>query len=132
MDIALQVPELVNSKELRSHIDEVRKSWNTIWNGIHGKCVRDWDSALFVSSAATTEYPVPAEAQGVTPGPHGPQRDDDGLHLAGRRWEPGWGTRYDYIMHLQQETTASVQNPILRVGDDNLASYVCRGESEEN
>lgn len=85
-----------------------------------------------MSSDATIEYPVPAEAQGVTPGPHGPQRDDDGLHLAGRRWEPGRGTRYDYIMHLTQETTASVQKQILRVSDDNLASYVYRGEWEEN
>lgn len=85
MDISLQVPELVKSQELRSRINKV--SSDNDLTSEHGMSIWNQDSALSVSPDTVAEYPVPAESQGVTAGPPGPQRDDDGLHLAGRRGE---------------------------------------------
>lgn len=81
MDIALHVPELVHSHELRSHISRVSKD---------NKLTRTVDPTVKVSCCcfcpdATAEHSLSADSQGVTAGPPGPRCNVHGLRLAGRR-----------------------------------------------
>lgn len=86
MDIALRIPELAQSHELRSRINKVFIMTSTI----HDDCeaVAQY-SCLWPD--ATAEQQVSAETQRVTTGPPGSQHDDHGLRLGGGRERYSWG-----------------------------------------
>lgn len=75
MDIALRVPELVESHKLRPCIDQVSLANDFRPGEAHFKarCVPD----------AAAQQSVPECAPGVTSGSPGAGGDDHGLHLAG-------------------------------------------------
>lgn len=75
MDIALRVPELVESHKLRPCIDEVSLAKDGEPGEAHFKarCVSD----------AAAQQSLPKCAPGVTAGSPGAGGDDHGLHLAG-------------------------------------------------
>ena len=88
MDIALHVPELVQSHELRSHINKV-KGENKLTRRVLYILLRYSSKVvffpLFSCLDAAAEHQVSAETQRVTAGPPGPKHDDHGICLAGRR-----------------------------------------------
>lgn len=84
MDIALRVPELVHSHELRLHINKVSGD-NKLTRTIRCVCGAVVQCCHSVCPDAAAGHPASAETPGVTAGPPGPQRDDHGLHLAGGR-----------------------------------------------
>lgn len=99
MDIALRVPELVDSHELRFHINKVsgdNKLTRTI-HYVYGAMVQCWSS---VCPDAAAEQPVSAETPWVTTGPPGPQHDNHGLCLAGGRKQHSWGVFVSFSLNF--------------------------------
>lgn len=79
MNIALHVPELVESHKLRSYIDNVSLGnyLNSQFSNFKSKCISD----------AAVEQSFPKFAPGIKAGSPGSWCDDNGLHMARGREE---------------------------------------------